>query len=431
MVTPRSPFHASVYNLHQAVFSLAHAELELLLATTPNVLIVQDLDGVCMGLVNDPLQRSLDPDYVLATQQFDGHFYVLTNGEHEGQRGVNRIVERSLSTVSGQSVSYLPGLAAGGVQWQDRDGQVSHPDVSSAELAFLRHAYCQMKDTLRAFLIQGAFVAPEEIDSILQASVLDNVASPTVNLNTLYSLLGDRLNDYVQLQQAIQQQMEQLLHDANQQGLSDAFFIHYAPNLGRDETGHEIPWLASAKHSGTTDFQFMLKGAIKEAGVLWLLNHYYYRQTGHYPLGEDFQMRQVPQDVEALVSLVKEHFNPQWMPRIVGVGDTVNSQQEYCDGAWVVRRGGSDRNFLLLIQQLGEAFDTKNITVYVDSSHGEVKNRRPLKLANVDGALQVLEGPCDPRDLDDPLRLNVIFPRGHEQYCTMFKRAAQRRVAIR
>ena len=49
-----------------------------------DLLIVQDLDGVCMQLVKDPLTRRMDPSYVDAVAALDGQFAVLTNGEHEG-----------------------------------------------------------------------------------------------------------------------------------------------------------------------------------------------------------------------------------------------------------------------------------------------------------------------------------------------------------
>ena len=75
--------------------SLNHEKLANLLINTDNFLIIQDLDGVCMGLVKDPLTREIDPEYVQATQQLDGHFYVLTNGEHIGTRGVNSIIEKA------------------------------------------------------------------------------------------------------------------------------------------------------------------------------------------------------------------------------------------------------------------------------------------------------------------------------------------------
>ena len=61
-----------------------------------DLLIVQDLDGVCMQLVKDPLTRCMDPSYVDAVAALDGQLAVLTNGEHEGRRGVNRLVEQAL-----------------------------------------------------------------------------------------------------------------------------------------------------------------------------------------------------------------------------------------------------------------------------------------------------------------------------------------------
>ena len=100
----------------------------------------------------------------------------------------------------------------------------------------------------------------------------------------------------------------------------------------------------------------MLRGAIKEVGVLALLNRYYFHQTGRYPLGESFNVRRAPHDMDALVSLVAENFDPAQMPLIVGVGDTVTAQQSAGGvGSEVVgsevKRGGSDRNFLQLIQK--------------------------------------------------------------------------------
>jgi hypothetical protein len=55
--------------------------------------------------------------------------------------------------------------------------------------------------------------------------------------------------------------METLLAEAAAQGLGDSFFVHYAPNHGRDEHGQEVIWLSQGEESGTTDFQFMLRGA--------------------------------------------------------------------------------------------------------------------------------------------------------------------------
>lgn len=391
-----------------------------------------------MGLVKDPLTRVIDVNYVKATQFFDRHFYVLTNGEHIGQRGVNGIIERAFGDpdyVKAQGF-YLPGLAAGGVQWQDRHGNVSHPGVSDEELAFLEEVPGRIKARLRQFFEGNESVLDRgELDACIEASALDNIASPTANLNTFHERLGDHSDIYIALQQEMQALTDELLAEAENRGLSDSFFVHYAPNLGKDSQGNEILWPAKDGESGTTDFQFMLRGAIKEVGVLVILNRYYFQRTGTYPLGEDFNVRQAPRHHDELLELVKTHFDPKEMPVLVGVGDTVTSKVEEEDGQLQVRRGGSDRNFLQLIQEIGREYNKGNIITYIDSSYGEVKNRKPIKIGTVaEGEIEaeaeeltVLEGPGDPRDTDDPLTLNVVFPAGHEQYSTFFQEAARGR----
>ena len=91
-------------------------QLQQQLAVADDLLIVQDLDGVCMQLVRDPLTRRLEGRYVEAAAQLEGAFVVLTNGEHGGRRGVNRLVESALgeSRAPADEGLYLPGLAAGG-----------------------------------------------------------------------------------------------------------------------------------------------------------------------------------------------------------------------------------------------------------------------------------------------------------------------------
>jgi len=64
---------------------------------------------------------------------------------------------------------------------------------------------------------------------------------------------------------------------------------------------------------------------------------------------------------------------------------------------------------------------------YVDSSGGELKNRRPLTVEQQGHRPVVVAGPGDPADQHDPLTLNVVFPGGYQQYCTAFKAAAARR----
>ncbi|NJL46060.1 MAG: glucosylglycerolphosphate phosphatase, partial [Leptolyngbyaceae cyanobacterium SM2_3_12] len=144
---------ASSVPLHQQAYSLDHQSWVDLLATTENILIIQDLDGVCMELVNDPLQRRIDPGYVAATQAFGDHFYVLTNGEHIGPRGVNGIIEKAFGDAARVKAEglYLPGLAAGGVQWQTRAGGVEHPGVSEAELRFLETVPGQVTERIQQF----------------------------------------------------------------------------------------------------------------------------------------------------------------------------------------------------------------------------------------------------------------------------------------
>lgn len=409
-------------SLHQQNLSLEHEALTSLLAQTKNLLIIQDLDGVCMGLVKDPLHRQISRDYIEAVTAYDGHFFVLTNGEHIGKRGVNGILAKTLGTAVGDF--HLPGLAAGGVQWQDRSGQLSHPGVSDTELTFLKSIPNRIATTLRNFLATVDHgLSDATVTHCINASVLDNVASPTANLNTFYETLNNPAL-YRQLQEKMEALTNELLAETTQQGLGDSFFVHYAPNLGRDDSGNEVMWWADDTTSGTTDFQFMLRGAVKEAGVLALLNRYYFHKTGMHPLGIGFNARQAPKTMEDMLTLIKQDFDPAHMPVIVGVGDTVTSQAIATEEGVVFKRGGSDRNFLQLIQNIGQAFDSGNLVVYVDSSGGELKNRRAIQVENNNGVPIVTQGPGDPNDDADPLTLNVVFPGGHQQYCQTFQAGA-------
>lgn len=408
--------------------SLNTAKLAASIASTENLLIVQDLDGVCMGLVKDPLTRSLSPDYVEAARAFDGHFFVLTNGEHVGRRGVNAILEQAFpdrDRIRKEGL-YLPGLAAGGIQWQNRFGDVEYPGVSDKELAFLATVPERITQVLHAFLADDSdIVSADSAAQEIAASVLDNAASPSANLNSLHAAFGERADLFRKLQEQILDLMRSLLQEAAARGLSDSFFIHLAPNLGRDEVGDELIRWASSEDSGTTDFQFMLRGAVKEAGIVSLLNQYYFRRTGHYPLGEHFNARQAPKAHQDLVDLVAESFAPQDMPTLVGVGDTVNSSAIQNGDRLEFKRGGSDRNFLHLIQDLGHKFNSGNVVAYVDSSGGELANRTPVEVGTDRAGYAVAtQGPGDPRDADDPLIVDVVFAGGHEEYCQRFCEAA-------
>ena len=66
------------------------------LISSKNILFIQDIDGVCIPLVKDPMTRKLESKYIFAAKALADEFFVLTCGEHEGPRGVNRIIERSL-----------------------------------------------------------------------------------------------------------------------------------------------------------------------------------------------------------------------------------------------------------------------------------------------------------------------------------------------
>jgi glucosylglycerol 3-phosphatase len=58
---------------------MGHIEFDQLLAemvSADDLLIVQDLDGVCIPLVKDPLTRVLDPVYVWAAKKLEGNFSV-------------------------------------------------------------------------------------------------------------------------------------------------------------------------------------------------------------------------------------------------------------------------------------------------------------------------------------------------------------------
>ena len=54
------------------------------LISSKNILFIQDIDGVCIPLVKDPMTRELESKYIYAVKEFAKEFFVLTCGEHEG-----------------------------------------------------------------------------------------------------------------------------------------------------------------------------------------------------------------------------------------------------------------------------------------------------------------------------------------------------------
>ena len=384
------------------------------LAGAEDLLIVQDLDGVCMDLVHDPRRRNLDPLYVEAASRLDGRFAVLTNGEHEGSRGVNRLVERALSGRADPARQglYLPGLGAGGVQLQDRFGRVSHPGVSTAELDFLASVPQRLTDGLRRHLPDLLPNIPATaMEVLVEAAVLDNPLSPSLNLNPLLNAIRGDVSRQQDLQALALELMQELLREAGAAGLRDSFFLHLAPNLGSRD-GREQLKPAGPGSTGTTDLQLMLRGALKEVGLLVLVNQAIARRTGTAPLGETFNVRTAPHDHPSLLELARSAIDPAWMPRLVGVGDTITSVPA-ADGPGRLR-GGSDRGFLTLLQELGQVFGTANRVVLVDSSGGEVD--RPSLAGGS------LEGLSDP---EDPLRIDATIPGGPRQYIRFFRSLAR------
>ena len=103
------------------------------------LLFVQDIDGVCIPLVSNPLDRIIDKSYVEEVSKLGHEFSVLTCGEHEGKRGVNRIIERAFESeiLPKEKGLYLPGLAACGIEYQDRFGNVETLGLTQNEKLFL------------------------------------------------------------------------------------------------------------------------------------------------------------------------------------------------------------------------------------------------------------------------------------------------------
>ncbi|NDD45913.1 MAG: glucosylglycerolphosphate phosphatase, partial [Synechococcaceae bacterium WB9_4xB_025] len=135
---------------------------------------------------------------------------------------------------------------------------------------------------------------------------------------------------------------------------------------------------------------------------------------GSAPLGDDFNVRTAPHNHEALLSLCHERISPDQMPHLVGVGDTVTSTPCPTGTGWL--RGGSDRGFLTLLQEIGDRYDKANRVVLVDSSGGEVD--RP---SLADGSLKGISDP------EDPLRMDVCIPDGPQAYVAWFKALTQAR----
>ena len=378
-----------------------------------NILIVQDLDGVCIPLVQDPLQREINKEYVKDVSRLREKFAVLTCGEHEGKRGVNRLVEKALDskTTAKEDGFYLPGLAACGVEYQDRFSNLSYPGLKDNEINFLAEVPKMMRsmltNELKKFLPN---LSNEKRNKLIDVAVCDTRFTPTLNFNEIFSYVKNDFQKVKDLQLIMGKIMNDLLEESKNFGLDNSFYLHLMPNLGiRD--GREIMKYSTQNEFGTTDIQFIIKGAIKEAGLLFLLNKYIANKTGVYPFGENFNVRNAPKTHAQLIKLCRDKIPHEQMPLLVGVGDTVTSVKDNKDNSWL--RGGSDRGFLTLIQRLGESYKKDNQVVFVNSCNEQVLRPR------INGT--DMKGVSDP---NDDLKFNMIINDGPKEYIEWFKQLA-------
>ena len=378
-----------------------------------NILIVQDLDGVCIPLVQDPLQREINKEYVKDVSKLREKFAVLTCGEHEGKRGVNRLVEKALDSkkTAKENGFYLPGLAACGVEYQDRFSNLSYPGLKDNEINFLAEVPKMMRsmltNELKKFLPN---LSNEKRNKLIDVAVCDTRFTPTLNFNEIFSYVKNDFQKVKDLQLIMGKIMNDLLEESKNFGLDNSFYLHLMPNLGiRD--GREIMKYSTQNEFGTTDIQFIIKGAIKEAGLLFLLNKYIANTTGVYPFGENFNVRNAPKTHAQLIKLCRDKIPHEQMPLLVGVGDTVTSVKDNKDNSWL--RGGSDRGFLTLIQRLGESYKKDNQVVFVNSCNEQVLRPR------INGT--DMKGVSDP---NDDLKFNMIINDGPKEYIEWFKQLA-------
>ena len=378
-----------------------------------NILIVQDLDGVCIPLVQDPLQREINKEYVKDVSRLREKFAVLTCGEHEGKRGVNRLVEKALDskTTAKENGFYLPGLAACGVEYQDRFSNLSYPGLKDNEINFLAEVPKMMRsmltNELKKFLPN---LSNEKRNKLIDVAVCDTRFTPTLNFNEIFSYVKNDFQKVKDLQLIMVKIMNDLLEESKNFGLDNSFYLHLMPNLGiRD--GREIMKYSTQNEFGTTDIQFIIKGAIKEAGLLFLLNKYIANKTSVYPFGENFNVRNAPKTHAQLIKLCRDKIPHEQMPLLVGVGDTVTSVKDNKDNSWL--RGGSDRGFLTLIQRLGESYKKDNQVVFVNSCNEQVLRPR------INGT--DMKGVSDP---NDDLKFNMIINDGPKEYIEWFKQLA-------
>ena len=104
------------------------------------------------------------------------------------------------------------------------------------------------------------------------------------------------------------------------------------------------------------------------------------------------------------------------MPILIGVGDTVTSIKEKSTSKWM--RGGSDRGFLTLVQELGKAYNLDNRVIFVSSGNEEVF--RPSAKNGIEGI----------SDSEDPLKFDFIMTKGPNQYIDWLIHLSKKRSGI-
>ncbi len=394
----------------------SHLKIQKQLIFSKDILVIQDIDGVCIPLVKDPMTRKLESKYIYAAKSLAEEFFVLTCGEHEGPRGVNRIIERSLrsSIEPKKKELYLRGLAACGVEYQENNGEISFEGVSEKELNFLSIVPSLIRPKFD-LIVKSIFpdLNQEDINFHAAKSICQTRFSPTINFNSLFELGEKDFNKRKLVQISFEKMMDEIIYEAENEGLKNSFFLHISPNLG-NENDREIIKLSSKSDIGSTDIQLLIKGAVKDSGVLFLLNKFIEIKTGKAPFGSNFNFRDAPKSLREKIDLCKKSIQIGDMPLIVGVGDTVTSKKN--NGEKSYSRGGSDRSFLEFIQILGNEFGINNKIIFVDSSSGEVE-RPSTKKSDLMGI----------SDVYDNLKFDLVFKDGPKEYISWFIELANKR----
>ena len=384
------------------------SDFQEIVINSKSILFIQDIDGVCIPLVKDPMTRKLELKYIYAAKDLEEEFFVLTCGEHEGKRGVNRIIERSLNNIiePKEKGLYLRGLAACGVEYQDNSGNISFEGVSKEELDFLSKVPNLMRPSFER-IVRKIFPNLDQvgINKHASKSICKTRFSPTINFNSLFDLVQDDSYKRKIIQKSFEDMMNQIIYKAESQGLKNSFFLHISPNLGSNNC-NEIIKLSTKNDIGSTDIQLLLKGAVKDSGVLFLLNKFIEEETGKAPFGRNFNFRNSPKTIKEKVDFCKKNIKAKDMPTIIGVGDTITSQKISNKS---YSRGGSDRSFLELIQLLGKEFRSNNKIIFVDSSSGEVY-RPSTKKSGFEGII----------DEEDNLKFDMVFQNGPKEYVEWF-----------